>query len=133
MAAYANPYKLPTSDTSGWRQLYQELGGSWDRYLQTLGEAGRLYLEENPTAGFGAYSTFRGMDQGSAFQNWLTRQYDRYRSQYDAMVAQAPGLQWTDFLEYANPLADYKLLATPYERGEYRSGFSLAPTMRMAW
>lgn len=135
-AGFDRPMR-PSTEMPGWLDLLQDVSGrqrpTWESYMDKLGSVQKDILDQNPQGAYAAYSTLAGYNQGSAYQKWVGDQFNRYRGQYETMAAGDPALFWTDFLQRINPEADYKLTASPYERGEYRSGYSLAPTMRMTY
>ena len=128
---------LPSTEMPGWLNLLRGATGkatpNWEDYIKSMGSVQMDLLDRDPEGAYAAFSNLAGYNQGTAYQKWSNSQYDKYRGQYETVAAGDPGLMWYEFLNRINPEADYKLTTSPYDRGEYRSGYSLAPTMRMTW
>jgi hypothetical protein len=129
--------QLPSTEMPGWldllREFTQKQAPNWADYVGKMGGAQKDILDQDPSGAYAAYSNLTGYDKGTGYQGWLNSQQTKYRGQYETMAAGDPALMWVDFLNRINPEADYKLTTSPYDRGEYRSGYSLSPTMRMTW
>jgi hypothetical protein len=101
-----------------WGDYYKNYP-SWGKAYASVPDPN--YGEENPQD---AYSLWKRYQRDSnPFQNFLSKQYNKYRDEYAGMHYIDPTLRWQDYLSSINPEMDYQS-TSPFERGERPQIFS---------
>jgi hypothetical protein len=123
-------YAIPSSGSypTQLNNLFGKGTSGWYNYIKpdSSPDWWRRELEEEPTRGYNAFSTFVGAgNQG--YTNWLKNQYDRYYGQYSLGIGGQPGTWFIDWLSGTNPRTDYAF-SSPFERG---SRMTYSPSMRL--
>lgn len=84
-----------------------------------LDDIGRGYLNQNPPAAFN-FLFGNQLAKNNPFARFLKGQQGDYYDAYQGAVASDPNLNYLDFLQRQNPMAQFQSL-TPGQRGERSS------------